>query len=140
MNSVKVHSLTFMAVVILGVVGSKASLGQSMNAAGNPCAVAGSTADTAACFDKAYKAADRDLNSLYGRIQKVVEGEELSALKLAERLWVQYRDATCNAERELYSGGSAAPATHIACLEAETRARHASLMRSYGWRLKKFEK
>lgn len=111
-----------------------------MNAPGETCAASGSTADIESCFDKAYRSADAELNALYARIQKVVEGEELATLKQAERLWVEYRDATCKAERKLYDGGSAASATFLACLGAETMARKASLIRSYGWRLEKWGK
>jgi uncharacterized protein YecT (DUF1311 family) len=108
-----------------------------MNAEGGPCATPGSTADTVACFDREYRAADRDLNALYGRIQKALEPDELAGLVRAERLWVQYRDATCSAELALYGGGTGGSPTKIACLAAETRARQASLLRSYSWRLEK---
>jgi uncharacterized protein YecT (DUF1311 family) len=111
---------------------------QSMNDPNEPCANAVSTAEMIKCLDKAYEAADRDLNALYGRIQKVVDPDELRALVSAERLWLQYRDATCQAEYKLFGGGTAGPPTRLACLVAETRARHASLSRSYGWRLEKF--
>jgi uncharacterized protein YecT (DUF1311 family) len=113
------------------------AFGQSMNAAGNPCAGAGSTVDTVACFAKAYEEEDHRLNQLYARIQKVLVEDEKAALVKAERLWVQYRDATCDAERTLYGGGTGGYPTKVACLAAETRARHDSLLRSYGWVLEK---
>ena len=111
---------------------------QSANDPQASCAKAASTLETAECFDKAYKAADDSLNRLYGRIQKVLNPDELPSLAQAERLWVQYRDATCRAEYELFGGGTGGPPTRLACLAAETRAREASLLRSYGWRLEKF--
>jgi uncharacterized protein YecT (DUF1311 family) len=125
----------FGATLIAGIPSQ--SFGQSMNVEGGPCAKAGSTTDTVSCFNKEYRAADRDLNSLYGRIQKVLEADELAGLVRAERLWVQYRDATCSAERALYGGGTGGSPTQIACWAAETRARQASLLRSFGWRLEK---
>lgn len=129
-------------LAVLAVLWSSAfsvdALSQSMNAAGSPCANAGSTTAAVECFDKAFKAADRELNDLYGRIQKILDPGELKGLLQAERLWLQYRDATCEAEYELYGGGTGGPPTRLACLEAETRAREASLLRSYGWRLTKF--
>jgi len=113
------------------------SFGQSMNAADNRCSGPGSTADTAACFTKARDDEDRKLNELYARIQKVLEPEEKTALVQAERLWVQYRDATCDAERTLYGRGTGGPPAKIACLAAETKSRRESLLRSYGWVLEK---
>jgi len=113
---------------------------QSTNASGSPCAEARSTMDTTSCFDRAYKKADSKLNRTYGRIQKVLQPDEITELATAERLWIQFRDATCQAEYHLFGGGSGGPATRLACLAAETRAREASLLRSYGFRLEKFEK
>jgi len=114
------------------------SCAQSMNDDNDPCAKVVSTAEMSDCFDKAYNAADRELNQLYGRIQKVLHPDDLASLVQAERLWLQYRDATCQAEYKLFGGGTAGPPTRLACLTAETRARQASLSRSYGWRLEKF--
>jgi len=114
------------------------AVAQSMNAPAEPCARAGSTAETVQCFYKAYQTADSDLNKLYGRIQKVLERGESTSLTRAERLWMEYRDSTCKAEYELYGGGTGGPPTRLACLAAQTRARQTSLMRSYGWRLEKF--
>ena len=132
-NVIAVLSLCTMA----GVAASVPSFAQSMNAAGNPCSAPGSTADTVACFAKAYRAEDRELNVLYARIQKALDDKERASLVSAERLWVQYRDATCDAEWALYGGGTGGPPTHLACLAAETKARRDSLLRSYGWRLEK---
>jgi uncharacterized protein YecT (DUF1311 family) len=119
---------------------SDRAMGQSMNAPGGPCGEAGSTMDTAKCFDRAYKEADSKLNKTYERIKKVLQGDEITDLTMAQRLWIQYRDATCKAEYDLFSGGSGGPPTRLACLEAEARAREVSLLRSYGFRLEKFEK
>jgi uncharacterized protein YecT (DUF1311 family) len=110
-----------------------------MNAAGGQCAAAASTAETASCFDAAFKSADLELSVVYAQIQKVLSPEEKIALVRAERSWEQYRDATCSAERALYGGGSGGSPTYWACMAAETQSRKASLLRSYGWRLKKFE-
>jgi uncharacterized protein YecT (DUF1311 family) len=132
--------LQMMAILVGGLCAGHAtvSCAQSMNDANEPCAKIVSTAEMSGCFDKAYKAADRELNELYGRIQKVLHPDELASLVQAERRWLQYRDATCKAEYKLFGGGTAGPPTRLACLTAETRARQASLSRSYEWRLEKF--
>jgi uncharacterized protein YecT (DUF1311 family) len=77
---------------------------------------------------------------MYQRALTVVGGDELTRLKTAQRLWIQYRDANCEAEREMYSGGSAASMVRLACLEAMTRHRTEELRTMYGWRLEKFGK
>jgi uncharacterized protein YecT (DUF1311 family) len=124
---------------VAGALSAPASLAQSMNAEGEICQNAGSTVDAAECFDRAYKSADQELQRLYGRIHKVLGPEERQALAQAQRAWVQYRDATCDAERSLYGEGTGGHPNYLACLAAETRSRSAGLMRSYGWRLEKFE-
>jgi uncharacterized protein YecT (DUF1311 family) len=111
-----------------------------MNAKDGPCQTASSGANETSCFVDAYKNSDQELNGLYRRVLTVVNGEELRKLKVAQRLWIEYRDANCSAEYELYSGGSAAPMVKFACLEAVTRHRTEELRVIYGWRLEKWSK
>ncbi len=113
---------------------------QHMNAPDAPCQRAGSNADETACFVTTYQAADKELNRVYGVVLSIVDGDELLKLKAAQRLWIQFRDANCSAERELYRGGSAAPMVDYACLEAMTRNRTTELKTMYGWRVEKWDK
>jgi uncharacterized protein YecT (DUF1311 family) len=69
---------------------------------------------------------------LRGRLD-AADGQRLVA---AQRLWIQYRDANCSAERDLYEGGTAASPVHLACLEAMTRARTKELAVTYAVKLK----
>jgi uncharacterized protein YecT (DUF1311 family) len=89
------------------------------------------------CFRKEAEGADRELNLLYQRIRTILSPADQAKLQTAERLWVQFRDANCAAERELYDGGSAAPMVYAACLWADTRQRTTELSVMYGWRLEK---
>jgi uncharacterized protein YecT (DUF1311 family) len=118
---------------------SSRSMAQHTNAGDAPCKHAGSGADLTQCFIDSSKKADADMNLLYRNIQKVVGGDELEKLKAAQRLWGQFRDANCSAERELYNGGSGAPAVYAACVEADTRQRTKELETMYGWRIEKFK-
>jgi uncharacterized protein YecT (DUF1311 family) len=81
-----------------------------------------------------------NFNQMYKRVQTVVEGDELVKLRTAQRFWIQFRDANCEAEHELYTGGSAASMVKLACLEAMTRYRTQELEVMYGWRLEKWGK
>jgi uncharacterized protein YecT (DUF1311 family) len=113
---------------------------QHMNAKDGPCQVPSSTAEETACFADALKRSDSQLNQMYRRVQSVVSGDDLVNLRTAQRLWMQFRDANCEAEHELYSGGSAAPMVKLACLEALTKHRKEELTVMYGWRLEKWGK
>jgi len=111
-----------------------------MNAKDGPCQKPASGAEEAACFYDIYMKSDAELNQFYLRVLTVVDGDELVKLKVAQRLWIQFRDANCSAETELYRGGSAASMVKLACLEAVTRDRTEELKVMYGWRLEKWSK
>jgi uncharacterized protein YecT (DUF1311 family) len=106
---------------------------QHMNSPSAPCRDVAITLAMENCFDKAYKAADSGLNQTYSQISKVLQPEDLQRLKVAQRLWLQFRDATCTAESDLYSGGTASAPAYSACLEEVTRQRAADLKTIYGW-------
>jgi uncharacterized protein YecT (DUF1311 family) len=114
------------------------SMGQHMNAEDAPCQGPGSNAEETGCFIAASHTADTDMNQTYKRVLKVLSAEEQKQLHSAQRLWLQFRDANCTAERDLYRGGTAAPMVYAACIEADTRQRTAELNTMYGWRLIKF--
>src|ERR1700731_1387838 len=82
-------------------------LAQHMNEKDSPCADVVVTVDLVNCLAKARDAADAQLNALYKRIQATLDATEVQQLATAERLWIQYRDANCIAERDLYGGGTA---------------------------------
>jgi uncharacterized protein YecT (DUF1311 family) len=111
-----------------------------MNAKDGPCQTTLSGVIETNCFASAFKKSDTDLNQLYRRVQSVVDGDALAKLTAAQRFWIQFRDANCGAEQELYSGGSASSMVKLACLEAVTRHRTEELKVMYGWRLEKWNK
>jgi uncharacterized protein YecT (DUF1311 family) len=110
-----------------------------MNAPDGPCQSAGSGAETTQCFFKASQKADGDLNQIYAQIRTILDPEDFQKLQAAQRLWLQFRDANCIAERDLYTGGSAAPMVYLACMEADTKQRVTELKTMYGWRIEKFK-
>ena len=106
---------------------------QHMNSPGAPCRNLAATLAIENCFAKAYRAADSELNQRYSQIAKVLQPDDLERLKVAQRLWIQFRDATCTAESDLYSGGTASAPAYAACREELTRQRAAELKTIYGW-------
>lgn len=69
-------------------------------------------------------------------VRKRVEGDDAKRLIETERLWTQYRDSNCEAERALYGMGTGAHPAYLACLESMTRARTKELRVTYTVRLK----
>jgi uncharacterized protein YecT (DUF1311 family) len=106
---------------------------QHMNSPSAPCRSLAVTIALENCFDRAYRAADNELNQTYRQIAKVLKQDDLERLKAAQRLWIELRDATCTAESDLYSGGTASAPAYSACLEEVTRLRTADLKTIYGW-------
>jgi uncharacterized protein YecT (DUF1311 family) len=86
------------------------------------------------CMSAAYKAADTELNSLYASLQGKPGDAVSEKLRIAQRAWIKYRDANCEAEAELYAGGSVEPTVRAGCLERVTRARIAELHTIYDTR------
>jgi uncharacterized protein YecT (DUF1311 family) len=130
----------FLAVLIPLLAMTHQVHAQSMNAEDGPCRTVVVTSELTQCLDLALKKADAKLNETYGHVQRVLTPESKKELVEAQEFWVKYRDATCDAEYKLYEGATGGSPAHLACLEAETRAREASLLRSYGWRMAKFQK
>jgi uncharacterized protein YecT (DUF1311 family) len=122
--------LLLLAIFVCYDSGAKA---QHMNSAGAPCRNVSITVAMENCFDRAYKTADSALNQKYSQISKVLQPDDLQRLKAAQRLWIQFRDATCTAESDLYSGGTASAPAYSACLEELTRQRTMDLETIYGW-------
>jgi uncharacterized protein YecT (DUF1311 family) len=109
---------------------------QHMNEKDSPCADVVVTADLANCLAKARDTADAQLNAAYKALRAKLAAADDQRLVAAQRLWIQYRDANCTAERELYAGGTAVGPAYLACLEAMSRARKKELAIMYVVKLK----
>ena len=122
----------------LGVISTIATAhAQHMNSPLAPCRQVGNTVDTDNCFASALKDADVRLNQLYSKILSVLEPPDQQKLRAAQRIWLQYRDATCNAERDLYGDGTGSYPAYLACREEETRLRANDIQTTYGWVIEK---
>jgi uncharacterized protein YecT (DUF1311 family) len=109
---------------------------QHMNEPDSPCFNVGVTYDAVECLGKAKESSDAALNSMYQDIRKRLEGDDVRRLVETQRLWIQYRDANCEAERALYGLGTGAQPAYLGCLEAMTRARTKELRITYTVRFK----
>jgi uncharacterized protein YecT (DUF1311 family) len=126
------------SALVLG--GSKTPcIAQHVNNPGGPCQHAGPDAMIGGCFSRAKDDADRTLNVVYAQILAVLEPKDRLNLVKAERVWLQYRDATCAAESGLYDGAADGmrSTVRVACLDAETRQRLNDLHASYDWKVQK---
>jgi uncharacterized protein YecT (DUF1311 family) len=123
-------------VVALFVVASS-GLAQHMNAPNAPCRNVAVTVDVANCFSEEGKKADTEMNRLYQSILKGLEPEDASRLRDAQRQWLHYRDANCNAEKGLYGSGTGASPAYLACIQSVTQARIAELKTIYDWKMQK---
>jgi uncharacterized protein YecT (DUF1311 family) len=117
-------------VVFLAVCGISTNA-RTQTPAKELCADAKTQLEINECFGAAYKAADKELNAFYKSLSAKFIDKDLENLKAAQRAWIQYRDANCEAETALYEGGSIQPAIRGACLERVTRARIAELHAVY---------
>jgi uncharacterized protein YecT (DUF1311 family) len=118
------------------LIAAPRSYSQHMNLPDSPCVDVVSTSDSVGCLSKARASSDAKLNSLYREIQRKLEADEAKRLLTTEKLWIQYRDANCEAERDLYGLGTGAGPAYLACLEAMTRERTKELRVTYAVRLK----
>lgn len=79
-----------------------------------------------ACAYEAWVKADEDLNDTYAWAMdraKSMSEATAEALRTAQRAWIPYRDAACEAEGILFEGGSIQPLIVYTCLEHLTRQR-----------------
>jgi uncharacterized protein YecT (DUF1311 family) len=126
----------YLAIILTAALLATPAYGQHMNEKDSPCAGIVTTADLTDCLSGARDKADAKLNSVYKELRSRLEGTDVELLIKTQRLWIQYRDANCSAERDLYEGGTAKYAVYFACLESMTRARTRELQITYAVRLK----
>jgi uncharacterized protein YecT (DUF1311 family) len=92
-----------------------------------PCEGYGSQAEASACAYQKYKAADAELNRVYGQLAGVLDAEDKALLKESELAWIKYRDSSCVFEASQYKGGTMRPMIESFCLTRVTKARTAEL-------------
>jgi uncharacterized protein YecT (DUF1311 family) len=116
---------------VLGCVFVLAALAGASQTPPPDCQNANTQTEMNQCAAEAFRRADRELNDTYSAIIKKLHAAPLSKLRVAQRAWIQYRDANCDAATALYEGGSIAPMTHSLCLERITKSRTRELHAIY---------
>ena len=96
----------------------------------DPCDGAVTQFDLNQCSEAAYRAADKELNGAYAAALEAArqydswpEGRAEATLRAAQRTWIAYRDAACEAEAALWDGGSGQPMILSGCLGRLTAQR-----------------
>lgn len=86
------------------------------------------------CAAQQYRLADEDLNLAYRLAIARAEAIDAAlgpgteeALRQAQRAWIPFRDAACEAESHMARGGSMQPMLRLTCLERLTRSRTEAL-------------
>ncbi|MCX5581020.1 lysozyme inhibitor LprI family protein [Kaistia terrae] len=77
------------------------------------------------CADKALKATDKRLNTVYQAITRRLadDPDSTKLLVTTQRAWIAFRDAECTFRSSGTSGGSAYPMVYSTCLDGLTRSR-----------------
>jgi uncharacterized protein YecT (DUF1311 family) len=122
---------TILILSALATLATVPAYGQHMNEKDSPCANVVITAELTDCLSGARAKADATLITVYTEVRSRLRASDAERLTQAQRLWLQYRDANCTAERDLYEGGSAKYPVYFACIESMTRARTRELRVTY---------
>ena len=87
------------------------------------------------CADLEFQAVDAELNDAYAdavayarELDDAGAGGVEDRLRIAQRAWVAYRDAACDADAFLFDGGSMMPLIYSSCLSRLTELRRADLI------------
>ena len=94
----------------------------------------GTTYDVSVCLLREYKALDAKLSICYRKALESTRNytqHDTQKLKDAQRRWIAYTDAECNAVLGLWGGGSGGPSARTVCLITHTQARIAELEESH---------
>lgn len=100
------------------------------------------TYESNVCADRAFKEADAKLNDVYKRVlahiaesgmEKPYDGETwASAMKVAQRAWLAFRDADCKGVVTMeWTGGSGTSAAVLGCMTEKTKVRSEELAERY---------
>jgi uncharacterized protein YecT (DUF1311 family) len=89
------------------------------------------TMELADCWNAELKKADAELNRVYQAALKKHRPENTVKLRKAQRAWIAFRDAQCEAEGSIYQGGTIQPIIEAHCRVKLTQERTKDLLAVY---------
>ena len=95
--------------------------------ASDPCADAETTVEMQACFKTQYEAADAELNDSYKQLMSKLGQDRKTKFREAQRMWIQFRDASAAFEASEEEGGSMYSLLFVSAQTEMTRKRQAYL-------------
>jgi uncharacterized protein YecT (DUF1311 family) len=104
----------------------------SSSAFGLDCQKAITTPELNACASIDQKKAEANLNKVYQRVLKTLDqGESATssdasirnAFVAAQRAWIKFREADCNAVHQKYAGGSIRTVMYLGCMQNHAERR-----------------
>lgn len=119
------------AMLLLPVAAAAFAAGAQKERRIQPCESRSSQAEASRCAYEEYKAADAELNRVYGQLAGLLDAEDKAALRESELAWIKYRDSTCVFESSQYKGGTMRPMIESFCLTRVTKSRTAELREQF---------
>ncbi|WP_151638821.1 lysozyme inhibitor LprI family protein [Noviherbaspirillum aerium] len=106
-------------------------LAASRSAFGLDCSKAITTPDLNQCASIEQKKVEATLNRVYQRVLKSLDDKDAeqpdakvrNAFIAAQRAWVKFREADCNAVYQKHAGGSIRTMMHIGCMQNHAEKR-----------------
>jgi uncharacterized protein YecT (DUF1311 family) len=89
------------------------------------------TLDISQCLSGELKKADAELNRSYEHASKGLKAADAERLRKAQRAWIDYRYAHCEAEFELWDGGTGGQIALPQCKLTLTKRRTAEIRETY---------
>lgn len=111
-------------VILFGSVGAVlAAASPTAAQVAHPCRRGQTQLALSQCAADEFQASDRQLNQTYRGVLARLDRREATALRVAQRAWLQFRDAECTYVAAPYEGGSMQSMQRLTCLAELTRAR-----------------
>ena len=118
------------------IASSLPAASQHAKAPDAPCKSAGSENLRTHCFIAYARRSDRELDWITRVLARGLKPEQAAEFGKAETYWHQFREANCDAERDLFSELAPADLAYAACAEVITRQRVVELKMMYSWLFK----